>query len=218
MKQAPIDFAKWETLFEKKITEVATLDDPAHDLLHFRRVVQLAKKICLQEGGQLAVVVPAAWLHDLVIVPKDHPLRSQASRLSAEAAIQYLKEIGYPQEYHEDIAHAIAGHSFSADLEVKTLEAQIVQDADRLDGVGAIGIARCFAVAGMLKRSLYNAEDPFCDHRQTDDTQFTVDHFYKKLFRTVETLKTASGRFEGQRRSEQMRSYLSALRQEIDGH
>ena len=171
MLTAKIDFAKWEDLFEKKIAEVATADDPAHDLLHFQRVVQVAKRICVQEGGKLEVVIPAAWLHDLVIVPKNHPERSFASRLSAEAAL----------------------------------------------GVGAIGIARCFAVAGMLRRPLYCAEDPFCEKRQADDQQYTVDHFYTKLFKTIETLKTATGRSIGDARAAQMRGYLEVLRQEIHG-
>lgn len=207
--------ADWENKFEKKITEVASSDDPAHDLLHFQRVVTLAKKLCEQEGGQLEIVIPAAWLHDLVIVPKDSPLRSQASRLSAEKTIEFLRSIDYPAKFYDGIAHAIEGHSFSANIEVKTLEARIVQDADRLDGLGAIGIARCFATAGLLKRSFYSAKDPFCDLRTPDDSQFTVDHFFKKLFKTAETLKTISGMKEGQRRLEFMRNYLSFLKTEV---
>ncbi len=210
-------FVRWESLFEKKISEVATTDDPAHDLLHFRRVVRMAKKICVAENGNLAVVIPAAWLHDLVIVPKNDPLRAQASRLSAEAAIQFLKEIHYPEQFHQEISHAVAAHSFSANIETKTLEAKIVQDADRLDGLGAIGIARCFAVAGMLKRAFYNEEDPFCDYRSPNDQQFTVDHFFNKLFKTVDTLKTPAGRVEGHARARQMKQYLETLKQEIQG-
>lgn len=205
----------WEKVFENKIAEVASAQDPAHDLLHFQRVVGLAKSLCEEEGGDPAVVVPAAWLHDLVIVPKNSPLRSQASRLSAEKALEFLKDIHYPEEYHRAIAHAIEGHSFSADIEVTTIEAKIVQDADRLDGLGAIGIARCFATAGLLKRAFYNPDDPFCDVRTPDDSLYTVDHFFKKLFKTAETLKTKSGVEEGQRRVEVMKTYLTALRAEI---
>lgn len=207
--------ADWENKFEKKIAEVASSDDPAHDLLHFQRVVSLARKLCEQEGGQLEIVIPAAWLHDLVIVPKDSPLRSQASRLSAERAIEFLRSIDYPAKFYDGIAHAIQGHSFSANIEVKTLEAKIVQDADRLDGLGAIGIARCFATAGLLKRPFYSADDSFCEMRAPDDSRFTVDHFFKKLFKTAETLKTKSGIEEGQRRLEFMKSYLSFLRSEV---
>lgn len=205
----------WELQFESKISEIATNEDPAHDLLHFKRVVKMAKKLCAAENGNPQVVVPAAWLHDFVIVPKDSPLRSKASKLAAEKAIEYLHTIHYPPQFYSEIAHAIEAHSFSANIETKSLEAMIVQDADRLDGVGAIGIARCFATAGLLKRSFYHLEDPFCTSRAADDMHFTVDHFYKKLFKTAETLKTKSGRVEGQSRVARMKSYLDELKFEI---
>ena len=198
-----------------KISEVATSADPAHDLLHFKRVVKIAKELCRLENAKAEVVIPAAWLHDLVIVPKNDPRRSQASRLSDEAAVQFLSEIHYPQIYHEEIAHAIAAHSFSANIETKTLEAKIVQDADRLDGLGAIGIARCFATAGLMQRAFYSEVDPFCESRPVDDQKFTIDHFYAKLFKTAETLKTAAGQKEGLRRVQIMKNYLKDLAMEI---
>ncbi len=204
-----------EKLFLDKISQIATADDPAHDLLHFKRVVQTAKKLSLAEKARMEIVLPAAWLHDFVIVPKNDPRRSQASRLAAEGAIQFLKEIEYPQEYFADIAHAIEAHSFSANIATKTIEAEIVQDADRLDGLGAIGLARCFATAGLMKRTFYSESDPFCTERKPDDSRFTVDHFFVKLFQTVETLKTKAGRNEGLRRMEIMQRYLADLRAEI---
>lgn len=205
----------WEELFSAKISTIATADDPAHDLLHFKRVVAMAKKLCAAEGANPAVVIPAAWLHDFVIVPKDSPLRSRASRMSAEKAIEYLRSIGYPEEHFPAIAHAIEGHSFSANIDIRTPEAAIVQDADRLDGLGAIGIARCFATAGLLKRAFYSDHDPLCETRPPNDAEFTIDHFFKKLFKTADTLKTRAGQEEGRRRSLLMRKYLDDLGIEI---
>ena len=206
----------WEAKFEEKIREIATAEDPAHDILHFQRVVKMAKKLCAEEKGKIEVVVPAAWLHDFVIVPKNDPRRKQASRLSAEAAKKFLAEIEYPSQYYDEIAHAIAAHSFSANIETKTLEAQIVQDADRLDGLGAIGIARVFATAGLLERAFYSEEDPFSEKRTADDQKFTIDHFYVKLFKTAETLRTKAGRAEGVRRVEVMKQYLKDLATEVE--
>jgi uncharacterized protein len=211
-----MEMLRWEALLENKIKEIASNEDPAHDLLHFRRVVKLAKELCEKEKADLQIVIPAAWLHDLVIVPKNSSLRSQASRLSAEKAIEFLSSIHYPEKYFNEIAHAIEGHSFSANLEVKTLEAKIVQDADRLDGLGAIGIARCFATAGLLKRPFYCEQDPFCEFRQPEDSRYTVDHFFQKLFKTAETLKTQAGRAEGRKRVEAMRHFLKVLKHEIE--
>ena len=90
-----------------------------------------------------------------------------------------------------------------------------MQDADRLDGLGAIGLARCFATAGPMKRAFYNEDDPFCKNRKPDDSNSTIDHFYVKLFKTAESLKTKTGREEGQRRVQIMQRYLSDLQSEI---
>ena len=210
-----MNLANWEIKFEKKISEIATSIDPAHDILHFKRVVKSAKELCHIENANPSIIIPAAWLHDFIIVPKDGLLRKQASRMSAVEAIEFLKLIEYPEKYFNEIAHAIEAHSFSSEIEAKTLEAKIVQDADRLDGLGAIGIARCFATAGLLKRAFYNEDDPFCENRIEDDSKFTVDHFYKKLFRIADTLNTKSGIAEGRKRVELMKVYLNSLRTEI---
>ncbi len=74
---------------------------------HLKRVVALSKKLAAIEGADLNVVVPSAWLHDFVLVPKDSPQRSKASRLSAERAIKYLTSINYPAEHLEQIFHCI---------------------------------------------------------------------------------------------------------------
>lgn len=206
---------KWEKLFEERISQIATADDPAHDLLHFKRVVKTAKHLCELEKGSLEIVIPAAWLHDIVIIPKNDPRRSMASRMSAQSALEYLASISYPTEYFEAIAHAIEAHSFSANIEAKTIEAKVVQDADRLDGIGAIGVARCFATAGILKRPFYDFEDPFSFHREPNDQYFTIDHFYQKLFKTLDMLQTSAGKIEGQRRVSFMRRYLEALATEL---
>lgn len=206
---------KWEELFRKKILESSAGDDPAHDLLHFKRVVSTARQLCIEEGANLEVVIPAAWLHDLVNVPKNDPRRSMASRLSAQAAKVYLESIKYPSQYIDSIGHAIECHSFSANITPLTIEAKIVQDADRLDGLGAIGIARCFATAGVLKRPLYSELDPFCKTRQPEDLKYSVDHFYQKHFKVANSLQTEAGFREGQRRIEVIRSFLSSMSREI---
>jgi uncharacterized protein len=189
--------------------------DPAHDILHVQRVVETARQLALTEGAQLEIVLPAAWLHDFVIIPKNDPRRSQASRLSSQAAVEFLVELNYPRQFHQGIAHAIEAHSYSAKIHPQTLEAEIVQDADRLDGLGAIGIARCFATSGLLHRSFYSVLDPFCADRAPDDACFTVDHFYAKLFSTAATLKSKAGRQEGVQRTATMQLFLKELAREV---
>lgn len=213
----------WEKKFEAKVREVAAEDrvssgrnDPAHDHAHFLRVVTTAKRLAEAEGAKLEVVIPAAWLHDLVNVPKDDPRRSQASKLSGEAAVGFLKSAGYPERYFEEIRHAIEAHSFSAKIEAKSKEAAVVQDADRLDGLGAIGIARVFTVGGLLGRQLYEPLDPFgIGGRTLNDLENTIDHFFVKLFKTAESLRTSAGQEEGRRRVNTMRAYLTELGREL---
>lgn len=207
----------WEKRLESKVAELCAKapQDSAHDLAHFKRVARTAKSLCAAEQANIDVVLPAAWLHDFVLVQKNDPRRAQASRLSAIEAINWLRGEGYPDRYLADIAHAIEAHSFSAKIEARTLEAKIVQDADRLDGIGAIGIARCFTVGSVLQRPLYEARDPFARVRPLDDGLYTLDHFYVKLFKTAETLITEAGRAEGRKRVATMKSFLTDLQREL---
>lgn len=208
----------FEPLIIKKVQQ-SLLDqeiDPAHDFLHLQRVTVMAKKLCQLEKGCWEVVIPAIWFHDFVIIPKSDPRRNIASKLSADRAIEYLTKINYPENFFEAIHHAIMAHSFSANIRAETLEAKIVQDADRLDGLGAIGVARCFATAGLLRRPFYHYDDPFCKQRPPDDKQYTVDHFYQKLMKTAETLQTPSGREEGRVRVESMKYFLHTLALELN--
>ena len=189
--------------------------DAAHDLSHIKRVVKNCAYLTDIESANSLVTVAAAWLHDCVAVAKDSPLRSQGSRLAADAAIVFLAEISYPEELLPEVYHAIEAHSFSADIPPRSLEAQVVQDADRLDSLGAIGIARCLLVGGHLNRPLFDFTDPFCDSREPDDSQYTIDHFYAKLFKLPDTMQTEAGRTEAHRRAALMREYLDNLRNEI---
>lgn len=191
--------------------------DPAHDLSHVQRVVQNTIRLTESENGNAAVTIPAAWLHDCVSVAKDSSLRNQASKLAAEEAVRFLGSIGYLSELSEDIYHAIEAHSFSANVDTRTLEARIVQDADRLEAIGAIGIARCFLTGGSMGTPLYDPADPFADKREANDHLYTIDHFYCKLLGLADTMKTKAGKAEAVRRTEYMKEFLQKLGDEI-GH
>lgn len=206
---------KWEQLFREKVISLNLENDPAHDLAHFLRVVSTAKKLCLEESASWEAVVPAAWLHDYVNFQKDDYRRAEASRYSATAALDFLASAGYAKEYFTKIKNAIEAHSFSAQVECASPEAKIVQDADRLDALGAIGIARLFCVSGLLKSTFYNLDEPFAKTRKLDDCAFAIDHFLVKLFKISETLKTDAGRAEGEKRIAFMKEYLKQLSCEI---
>jgi len=213
MNHAP-GLGTWLPIFDEKAREVYPTTDPSHDVLHIRRVVAAALKLSREEGANTMVVLPAAYFHDFVNVPKADPRRAQASTLSAEAALQYLGEVGYPAQYLSAIRHAIEAHSFSANIACETIEAMVVQDADRLDSLGAIGIARCVTTSTLMARPYYHEHDFFGENRPLDDKNYAVDHFFVKLFRIAETLQTPSARKEGERRIAFMKDYLRQLRSE----
>jgi uncharacterized protein len=189
--------------------------DPAHGLVHLERVAATALALAAAEGARAEIVLPAAWLHDCVHVPKDSPQRGAASRLAAEEAVRFLTAAGYETALMPDIRHAIEAHSFSAGIAPATLEARVVQDADRLDALGAIGIARCIGVGATLGRPLYSPDDPFCEARAPDEQGASVDHFYAKLLTLAGTMQTAAGRREAARRTAFLEAFLAELRTEI---
>ena len=214
MKDEQIDINFWQQKFEAHISQLETVDS-GHDINHIKRVVKSALQFAKEEGANVAVVLPAAWLHDCVQVAKNSPLRSKASQLAAKQAIELLKSWGYPNQYHEDIAHAIRAHSYSANIPCETLSAKVVQDADRMDALGAIGIARTFLVGATFGNPLTFHEDPFCYHRTPNDQAAIVDHFYTKLLKLKDSFQTNAAKHEAQKRHHFMQLFLSQLESEL---
>ena len=97
------------------------------------------------------------------------------------------------------------------------LEAKILQDADRLDALGAVGLGRCLMLGGAMGKPMYEADDPFCAARSPDDTRSAVDHFYTKLLHLAGTMQTDAGRAEARQRTQYLQGFLDELRREIEG-
>ncbi|MFA9232421.1 MAG: HD domain-containing protein [Microgenomates group bacterium] len=190
--------------------------DGAHDLGHLRRVWRAANLIAMdEENVDRRVLLAACFFHDLVNVPKDSVLRRSASRLSAEAACTFLREDGFDPTKVHLVAHAIEAHSFSAGIAAETIEAKILQDADRLEALGAIGIARMFHVAGSMGGGLFDPADPMAQHRPLDDRQFALDHIQTKLQHLAAKMHTATGRAMANERTDWMLSFRTRLLAEI---
>ncbi|HBK05025.1 MAG TPA: phosphohydrolase [Acetobacteraceae bacterium] len=191
-------------------------DDGSHDRSHLLRVAQNAMRIAAAEPGcDRAVLTAAVILHDCVAVEKDSPLRSRASRLAATHARTILSGIGWNQGTIDQTVHAIEAHSFSAGIPPETLEARIVQDADRLDAIGAIGVARCFYVAGRMGSGLYDPDDPAAANRALNDRAFALDHFGAKLFKIAGNFQTKAGQDLANARNRTMQGFVHALLNEI---
>jgi uncharacterized protein len=169
--------------------------DGAHDASHLERVWRNAQALLARhpEADRL-VVMAACYLHDLVNLPKNDPGRAQASRRSALLAREQLTALGFPGEKGDAVAHAIEAHSFSAAIAPTTIEAKIVQDADRLDSLGAVGLARMFYIAGCMGSALAHPDDPLAATRALDDRAYSLDHIVVKLAKLPGMMQLEAGR------------------------
>ena len=210
---------QWQQRFESWLDEHHASEDSAHDISHFRRVWMTARKIMIHHQADPLVVLTACYFHDIVSLPKNHPERSQSSRLAARKTRDILHRDfpDFPPDRFAAVEHAIEAHSFSAGIAPQSIEAKIVQDADRLAALGAIGLARVFAVSGALGVALFDAEDPFADARSLDDRAFALDHFQTKLLRLPDTMQTDVGRELAQHNADFLVHFMAKLSAELQG-
>lgn len=211
--------AQWQHRFEGWLEQNHATDDSAHDISHFRRVWMTAQKLMGDQAVDPLVILTACYFHDVVSLPKNHPQRSHSSRLAALKTRDILRRDfpDFPVEAYAAVEHAIEAHSFSAGIAPATHEAKIVQDADRLEALGAIGLARVFAVSGALGVPLFDAVDPFADARELNDAAYALDHFQTKLLRLPETMQTPAGRDLAQHNADFLIHFMAKLSAELQG-
>ena len=190
-------------------------NDSAHDFNHVMRVYKNAQKLCRKEDANEKLVLSAALLHDIVSYPKSDRRSKMSSAESAKKSKTILKQYGFSSDEILIISDAIRDHSVSQNKTPEDIVGKILQDADRLDAMGAIGIARVFATGGSLKRPFYNIDDPFCKTRKPDDKTWTVDHFYQKLLKLEPLMNTKSGKMEAKKRTKVLKDYLQQLKLEV---
>lgn len=208
-------FAPFQNLAAFCLTKAVPGDDGAHDLAHVMRVWMNAVAISAIEGGDRELVAAAVLLHDCVAVEKNSPLRSRASHMSAKQAGEILSQQGWESGRIADVCHAILAHSYSAGIAPQTLEARIMQDADRLDSIGMIGVARCFYTAGRMGSALYDAADPRAQNRDLNDAAFALDHFRSKLLRLGDGFQTATGDDMARKRVHRISEFMVLFETEI---
>jgi uncharacterized protein len=208
----------WKKAFLNYFQEAKhDLSDASHDLSHFLRVATMAKQIALIENEPVdpLVILAAAYFHDLVSLPKNHPESKFSSRFSAEKARVILSGLNFPKEKINAVCHAIEAHSFSAQLTPETIEAKIIQDADRMEALGALGVMRTFYVSGRLKTAPYHPTDLFGKGRPLDDKAYALDHFYCKLFKLPDMLQTKGGREVALKRTHVLHTFVEELSDNI---
>lgn len=211
----------WQQQFIHYLNEHVQQDDGAHDLGHFNRVWQTCCAINQAEGNKAddLVLLTASYFHDLVSLPKNHPDRSKSSLLSADKTAGLLAGYfsGFPQEKIEAVHHAIHAHSFSAGITPLTPEAQILQDADRMEALGAIGLARVFYVAGLMNTQLFHNDDPLGENRSLNDNRYALDHFKVKLFQLPALMNTTTGKQLAIANAQYLVQFMEKINREIKG-
>lgn len=190
-------------------------NDPGHDWNHVLRVVDLCKKMSNDLGGNERVLIPAALLHDIVCLPKNHADSSSSSSRAALQSLEILEVCGFSELERDEISNAIEDHSYSKGRVPTSLEGKILQDADRLDALGAIGVLRCASVATKMESSFYDADDLWAKNRPLNDKKFMIDHYERKLFKLPSLMNTDWARKEALKRVEFMKSFLEQFVNEL---
>ncbi|MDH7485675.1 MAG: HD domain-containing protein [Anaerolineae bacterium] len=184
--------------------------DAAHDFDHVLRVLALAERIAQAEGADMAVVRTAALLHDIAHGEPEH------HRRGAERARQLLAS--QPPAFVEAVAHAIEAHRFRCEPQPRTLEAQVVSDADKLDAIGAVGVARAFAHTAQQGQRLFVPLDEVDEASLASGPGHTAVHeFVFKLSRLRDFLYTHTAREIARGRHEFMVDFFRRLDAEVRG-
>lgn len=174
-----------------------------HDYFHIERVVTNAKKILETENADPFLVELAAWTHDV----GDYKLHDGVDK-SNELITAFLQTLQVEQETIDKVLEIVSQVSFSKGNTPTTIEAKIVQDADRLDAIGAVGIARCFAYGGSVHNVLYNPYDNSKDGS-------SVQHFYEKLFKLKDLMNTETAKKIANKRHQFMENFIEEFYQEV---
>ena len=191
-------------------------DSSGHDWYHICRVTKLARKIALQEKADVFICEIAALLHDIA----DEKLNE-----SKEAGLQkvenWLTQNGANKETTDQVMEIISTLSYSAEKQMQTLEGKVVQDADRLDALGAIGIARTFAYSGWKGQLMYDPEIPVRENLSKEEYRngksTALNHFHEKLFKLKDLLNTAFAKEIARERHRYMQEFVQRFMQEWEG-
>jgi uncharacterized protein len=207
-----------ESTITKIVKEIFLTAHGSHDWEHTRRVVSLAKTICAREGADKEVIVAGALLHDIGRCDQDKTggtvCHAQKGAAMARAIIETLP---FSAAQQENIIHCIAAHRFRRPPEPETLEARIVFDADKIDAIGAIGVARAYLFAGELGACLHNPDIDIEQAPAYSENDTGYREYRVKLRWIKDRLLTASGRKMAQERHEFMETFFQRFLAEYEG-
>jgi len=208
LRDAGIDFSDTELKLIKRGFELLgdaleIIDDgfvPGHDVEHMIRVAEIAIYLQRKHGGDFAKILLASLLHDVMRHQKNHAYES------ARFAREFLKKTEF-KHIADDVAKIIEEHSYSTHSEPSSLESMILRDADRLDALGAIGVARVFSYSAHLGRELYDPQNP--------TRGGALAHFFEKILRLPEMMHTGTAKKVAKKRAEFVRTFIDSFLDEL---
>ena len=189
--------------------------DAIHDFDHVLRVLALAERLAQAEGADLEIVRTAALLHDVARGRRERSMPDHA-----QAGAEYARHLlgGYPEEKVEAVAQAIAAHRFRSGPDPQTLEAEVLHDADKLDAIGAIGVARAFAYGGEKGQRIWAEVSPgYQESQETHYEHTPVHEYHMKLAKIQDRLLTESARRLAEERHAFMVAFFERLEREVRG-
>jgi uncharacterized protein len=190
--------------------------DNGHDWSHIKRVLKTLDLMAKKNEGNAEILNYSGLLHDIVNIPKNHPDRKRASEFASIKAEKLLQKYQVDSKIISQVSLTILEHSYSKGFAPSTPEAACLQDADRLDAIGAIGVLRCASVAQKMNALYYHVEDPWAQNRKRDDSKFMLDHYFEKLLQLPHLMNTKTGIKLAKSRVKFMEIFLKQLRCEID--
>ena len=186
-----------------------------HDITHTLRVRELCLYIAGIEGGDCEILEASALLHDIGRVEEFKNPNTDHAVISARMAPDILRSAGFPAQKIGSVVYSIANHRYSSGVIPVNLEAKILQDADRLDISGALGIAMTFAYSGAHGHALYHINDPLCKMREPDDHEYALDHILSKLIHLPGSMHTDTARRMAQERNSYLTGFIDRFIYEI---
>jgi len=184
-----------------------------HDKSHVERVYNLAVRLAREEDADLDVVKAAALLHDIARAMEDEGKISDHAKIGAEMAGKVLEEVDFPEEKIDKVVHCVKVHRFKKGIEAESLEAKILQDADRLDIIGAVGIARVFTRGGWSNKPIHDPSIP-PKEKYNGKSASSVNHIYEKLLKVKDTINTKTAKKIAQERHRYVEQFLERLLRE----
>lgn len=191
--------------------------DPSHDWLHVKRVENLSDKIAEKEDVDQKVVKLAALLHDIGREKESKGEIEDHSSWGAKKSKEILRSYGFKEELLEKVAHCVNSHRYSTGPEPETREAKVLCDADNLDAIGAVGVARTFSVGGEMGNPLADPDTPI-EQDQTSTGENSLNHFYKKILNLKERMYTESGKEIAEERHDFTEEFVNRMEEEIRGN